>query len=270
MLFGERFVSKFGSSPLEWTRNGVSGTSRSTWRPIVGEFPFMSLFIHCWVWEGSTLSWEDWLLGDSPFTFAPISLVSTIYFLWRMFWWLILWLNLLPLWSFVVCSAWWGNMGYCSPVVRGILVLCMEDICFRCSIPLEVFSYHSFFLYRVNPSPLRDSIFLVKFFVWHVLYGRANTLDRVAMKMPNLVGGVVAFFCRREAEECDHFFSFFFFWCCDFDHAAWLASLISMGLSWLDIAILERWLRSSFSTFPLGRGKLFVTSRVCAIGREEQ
>lgn len=81
MLFGERFVSKFGSSPLEWTRNGVSGTSRSTWRPIVGEFPFMSLFIHCWVWEGSTLSWEDWLLGDSPFTFAPISLVSTIYFL---------------------------------------------------------------------------------------------------------------------------------------------------------------------------------------------
>lgn len=65
-LWHKVIVSKYGLSPFKWTLNGVSGTSRSPWRGIVGELLFTSQFCLLLGWDGrDTFFLGRLVIGDS-------------------------------------------------------------------------------------------------------------------------------------------------------------------------------------------------------------
>lgn len=56
----------------------------------------------------------------------------------------------------------------------------------------------------------------VKFFVWQILYGRVNTLDKVLRKVLDLIGTWCCILCRRVVEDLDCIF-----WSCAFTYVVW-------------------------------------------------
>lgn len=62
----------------------------------------------------------------------------------------------------------------------------------------EGFSSNSLFLCLVDPSLLRDSVFAlmwrmrilkkIKFFIWLVVHGRVNTVDKMSRRILSLMG----------------------------------------------------------------------------------
>ncbi|TYK04295.1 serine/threonine-protein phosphatase 4 regulatory subunit 3-like isoform X2 [Cucumis melo var. makuwa] len=66
----------------------------------------------------------------------------------------------------------------------------------------------------------------VRFFIWQVLLGRVNTVDRLVRKRTLFVGPFCCMLCQKAEEDLDHLFCD-----CQYARAVWSSFLQKSGVS---------------------------------------